>query len=220
MAALVAAPIAVVARAPSTPSSKRHSVPASRRAVLAARTARKRSHAQRRARWPGYYARARQGRRRGRFRDRCSPCQIFASLIARRLFSVFRVADIPGSVGKAQTAVCGRLRVGKDLLHVAGFVGAVMCSACRCGSHDHWPLCSPWIRFRSKAPARRCDGTSGLSRSPDRPALHYAQFASRRSHHAGSDAISLRCKRDGLLLSLALGLHDRGHPRNQSGKCQ
>ena len=36
-------------------------------------------------------------------------------------------------------AMCGRLRVGKDFLHVAGLVGAAMCSACRCGSHDRWP---------------------------------------------------------------------------------
>jgi hypothetical protein len=27
-------------------------------------------------------------------------------------------------------AMCGRLRVGKDFLHVAGLVGAAMCSAC------------------------------------------------------------------------------------------
>src|ERR1019366_5193412 len=32
--------------------------------------------------------------------------------------------------------MCGRLRVGKKNLHVAGLVGAAMCSAYRCGSHD------------------------------------------------------------------------------------
>src|SRR5258708_8194415 len=31
------------------------------------------------------------------------------------------------------------LRVGKSFLHVAGLVGAAMCSAYRCGSHDRWP---------------------------------------------------------------------------------
>ena len=36
-------------------------------------------------------------------------------------------------------AMCGRLRVGKDNLHVAGLVGAAMCSAFECGSHDRWP---------------------------------------------------------------------------------
>ena len=36
-------------------------------------------------------------------------------------------------------AMCGRLRVGKSFLHVAGLVSAAMCSACRCGSHDRWP---------------------------------------------------------------------------------
>jgi hypothetical protein len=35
--------------------------------------------------------------------------------------------------------MCGRLRVGKDNLHVAGLVGAPMCSACLRGSHDRWP---------------------------------------------------------------------------------
>jgi hypothetical protein len=36
-------------------------------------------------------------------------------------------------------AMCGRLRVGKENLHVAALVGAAMCSAFRCGSHDRWP---------------------------------------------------------------------------------
>jgi hypothetical protein len=36
-------------------------------------------------------------------------------------------------------AMCGRLRVGKNFLHVASLVGAAMCSACLCGSHDRWP---------------------------------------------------------------------------------
>ena len=36
-------------------------------------------------------------------------------------------------------AMCGRLRVGKKNLHVAKLVGAAMCSAFRCGSHDRWP---------------------------------------------------------------------------------
>ena len=38
-----------------------------------------------------------------------------------------------------KSAMCGRLRVGKDFLHVAGLVGAAMCSAFVCGSHDRWP---------------------------------------------------------------------------------
>jgi hypothetical protein len=36
-------------------------------------------------------------------------------------------------------AMCGRLRVGKAFLHVCRLVGAAMCSACLCGSHDRWP---------------------------------------------------------------------------------
>jgi hypothetical protein len=37
------------------------------------------------------------------------------------------------------SAMCGRLGVGKDNLHVAALVGAAMCSACWCGSRDRWP---------------------------------------------------------------------------------
>src|SRR5262249_48485585 len=40
-------------------------------------------------------------------------------------------------------AMCGRLRVGKAFLHVCRLVGAAMCSACLCGSHDRWPQCLP-----------------------------------------------------------------------------
>ena len=37
------------------------------------------------------------------------------------------------------SAMCGRLQVGKENLYVALLVGAAMCSAFRCGSHDRWP---------------------------------------------------------------------------------
>src|SRR5262249_33762879 len=37
------------------------------------------------------------------------------------------------------SAMCGRLRVGKDFLHARRLVGAAMCSAFSCGSHDRWP---------------------------------------------------------------------------------
>jgi transposase-like protein DUF772 len=47
-----------------------------------------------------------------------------------------READIRGCL---LWAMCGRLRVGKGNLHVAGLVGAAMCSAFACGSHDRWP---------------------------------------------------------------------------------
>ena len=36
-------------------------------------------------------------------------------------------------------AMCGRLRVGKDFLYECRLVGAAMCSAFECGSHDRWP---------------------------------------------------------------------------------
>src|SRR5271156_5066991 len=35
--------------------------------------------------------------------------------------------------------MCGRLRVGKAFLTSAALVGAAMCSAFECGSHDRWP---------------------------------------------------------------------------------
>jgi transposase-like protein len=47
--------------------------------------------------------------------------------------------NIPAVDVKSLHAMCGRLRVGKDFLHVAGLVGAAMCSACLRGSHDRWP---------------------------------------------------------------------------------
>ena len=45
----------------------------------------------------------------------------------------------PAIDAKSLHAMCGRLGVGKDNLHVAALVGAAMCSAFRCGSHDRWP---------------------------------------------------------------------------------
>jgi len=48
-----------------------------------------------------------------------------------------RTAEMPltedkvGATRERQgSAMCGRLRVGKDFSHVAGLVGAAMCSAC------------------------------------------------------------------------------------------
>ncbi len=58
------------------------------------------------------------------------------SVLVRSTSRSDRIADIPA---RQLCAMCGRLRVGKDFLRVAGLVGAAMCSACRCGSHDRWP---------------------------------------------------------------------------------
>jgi hypothetical protein len=60
----------------------------------------------------------------------------------------------------------------------AALVGAAMCSAFRCGSHDRWP-CPLRIRSQSNCRIRQCFDPSGLSRSPDRPALHSVLFALR-----------------------------------------
>jgi len=40
---------------------------------------------------------------------------------------------------KTSFSICGRLRVGKENLHVAPLVGAAMCLDAGCGSHDRWP---------------------------------------------------------------------------------
>src|SRR6266404_3188614 len=65
-------------------------------------------------------------------------------------------------------------------------------------SPDDWSLTIPW----QKPPSKRSHC------SPSQP-----------SHHAGCPARSrLRRKRDGLLVTLALGHHGPGHPRNLVGK--
>ena len=55
------------------------------------------------------------------------------SAMSSRTTQLFRHSEMTG------WAMCGRLRVGKKNLHVAGLVGAAMCSAFECGSHDRWP---------------------------------------------------------------------------------
>jgi hypothetical protein len=47
--------------------------------------------------------------------------------------------EIVNGPQNASCAMCGRLRVGKKNLHVAGLVGAAMCSAFERGSRDRWP---------------------------------------------------------------------------------
>jgi hypothetical protein len=51
-----------------------------------------------------------------------------------------RLADVNSEYCRtSRSAMCGRLRVGKAFLHVWRLVGAAMCSAFSCGSHDRWP---------------------------------------------------------------------------------
>jgi len=75
-------------------------------------------------------------------------CEIMMSVVAqirKSLTEHTEPASPPKSGHDADIAVdpswamCGRLRVGKENLHVAGRVGAAMCSAFWCGSHDRWP---------------------------------------------------------------------------------
>jgi hypothetical protein len=47
---------------------------------------------------------------------------------------------LPGRSLRPECAMYGRLRIGKENLHVAPLVDAAMCSACRSGSHDRWRI--------------------------------------------------------------------------------
>src|SRR5437868_9815740 len=80
------------------------------------------------------------------------PVRVFAVLRASSVESRFEAmhpGDLTALIGREEelelllrrwaSAMCGRLRVGKRNLYVAGLVGAAMCSAFRCGSHDRWP---------------------------------------------------------------------------------
>jgi hypothetical protein len=58
------------------------------------------------------------------------------TLFGRRLSERGDGLGIPAS---ENLHMCGRLRIGKDFFHAAGLVGAAMCSAFKCGSHDRWP---------------------------------------------------------------------------------
>ena len=69
--------------------------------------------------------------------ENCAPSRDHAHLIDGSLsLDSFRVG---GWRRRQPWAMCGRLRVGKDFLHVAALVGAAMCSAYERGSHDRWP---------------------------------------------------------------------------------
>ena len=45
-------------------------------------------------------------------------------------------------------------QLARTFFTYAALVGAAMCSAFRCGSHDRWPECPPRIRSRPKARIR------------------------------------------------------------------
>jgi hypothetical protein len=61
-------------------------------------------------------------------------CTLYSSPVSRRFANVVRFAPISDRrveiPDQQLRAMCGRLRVGKEKLHVAGLVGAAMCSAC------------------------------------------------------------------------------------------
>ena len=63
-----------------------------------------------------------------------------------------------------------------------------------------------------------CTGTNGLSRSPDRPALHYVLFVL-PTFSSRSNAISSRRKCDGLLVALTPSHHGPGHSGDLVSKC-
>ena len=99
-------------------------------------------------------------------------------------------------------AMCGRLRVGKGKLHVALLVGAAMCSACWCGSHDRWPIMPSADQVPTKSSHSimlwhkwvvLIAGSTGSALRAVRP----PNFTSCRL----SGAISLRRKRDRFFIS-------------------
>jgi hypothetical protein len=49
------------------------------------------------------------------------------------------ISSLQRTAGPYISAMCGRLRVGKDSLYAGRLVGAAMCLACWCGSRDRWP---------------------------------------------------------------------------------
>ena len=63
-----------------------------------------------------------------------------------------------------------------------------------------------------------CTGTNGLSRSPDRPALHYVLFVL-PTFSSRSNAISSRRKCDGLLVALTPSHHGPSHSGDLVGEC-
>src|ERR1700710_2235755 len=113
--------------------------------------------------------------------------------------------------------MCGRLRVGKDFLHVAGLVGAAMCSAFRCGSHgplaimpsaDQVPVNNTHsITMRWHKWVVLIAGSTGSAlRAVRPPNLHITPVAQR-------DLVLPR-KRSWIPISFPFGHHGPGHPRN------
>ena len=49
------------------------------------------------------------------------------------------ITDMRPPRSRSYWAMCGRLRVGKENSSRRSLVGAAMCSAFECGSHDRWP---------------------------------------------------------------------------------
>jgi hypothetical protein len=115
-------------------------------------------------------------------------------------------------------AMCGRLLVGKGNLHVACWsvqpcvrpVSAVRKTAGHNALRGSGPDQQPAFKG--------CTGTNGLSRSPDRPALHYVLFVL-PTFSSRSNAISSRRKCDGLLVALTPSHHGPGHSGDLVSKC-
>src|SRR5664279_2714225 len=119
------------------------------------------------------------------------------------------------------SAMCGRLRVGKNFLHV--------CSLGRCShvfgllARHTWPLAimpsADQVPVKSTHSTMRWHKWVVLIAGSTGSALR-AVRPFQPSHHAGCPARSrLRRKRDGFFVALAPGHHRPGHPRNLVGKC-
>src|SRR5689334_20461104 len=92
--------------------------------------------------------------------------------------------------------------------------GAVTCPACLCGGCGRWPYCSARIGSQSLARTLKCADPNGLSRSPERPFLHYVVMPS-------PIGVADLCRQRQLRLLVSVTVHHNGpgHPRDLVGKC-
>ena len=112
-------------------------------------------------------------------------------------------------------AMCGRLRVGKDFLHVAWSVQP--CVRPICAVH----MTAGHNALRGSGPGQQhaFEDAMALVGCPDRRidlALHYVLSASQPLRHIEPWALSLRCERDGFIVVFVSGHHRPGQPGNNS----
>ena len=131
-----------------------------------------------------------------------------------------RTDIVSRSLSGPKSAMCGRLRVGKDFLHVLQHWSVQPCVR----PFDAVHMTAGHNALRGSGPGQKpaFDNAMALVGCPDRRIDRLCITCcspSQPSHHAGCPARSrLRRQRDGLLVTLALGHHGPGHPSNLVGK--